>query len=121
MTIQAVKQFTPGWWTPPGQDDDDTKTRFMLQGLDGYGQAVVSEYCSIDADGELQITGEGLRKILELGLIDWENLPGDAGESVPFPGPGLPAQRRLSLALQTAIAAQVFALTHPSVEDKKKS
>ena len=118
--MQALDNFEAAWFTPESEADADQPTRFLTRGLDGVQQATVVPYINIDAAGELDISPRGMAKLLEFGLVDWENLQGSAGVPVPFPDTAAAAQRLLPFTVQSSIAADILAKTNIMPADKKK-
>ena len=94
MTITAINQFGPEWFTLDGQEDEDKPARVKLRGLDGAGQAEIAPELSITNDGIIP-SPRGIRIMFRFGLVDWENITDQAGAALPFPheAPGGPADR----------------------------
>lgn len=120
MSITAINQFGPEWFTLPGQKDDDQPARVKLQGLDGLGQAELAPELVVDGNSILP-TAKGIRVMLQYGVLDWENINDGDGKPLPFPQTAVKRQRALPYDAQQFICNRLFELTFASAEDKKKS
>jgi len=82
MAIKALSGLEPQWYEPPGQDEDEPKTRFELMPLNGrqfmsLTNALKADFITPDIDARADIA-------LKYGLIGWENFCGKNGEDIKF-------------------------------------
>ena len=69
-----------------------------------------------NADGDLAVTGKGLRLAIKYGLTGWENFVGDDGKDIPF---SRAAVGRIPLADLSDIASEVLDRSKVSEEQEK--
>ena len=120
MTIKALSSFTPEWYTPASEADDDTPARFKVRGLTGSQQAEVSPEIELLDNEDVKISGRAMFLLLKFGLTDWEGLEDDGGP-VRFGKNTKVNQDLLPYPLQIELAGRIFELTYPAPDDKKKS
>lgn len=79
MAIKAAEQFAPHWYTPAGQEGDESPTRFFVEPLTereraGFQMRVVMR------DGAYVLEEHVLYDIAAAKVADWENFPADSAE-----------------------------------------
>ena len=78
MGIKALSGLVPEWYTPAGQEDDPTPTRFRLRPLNGSEYGEVADYIDM-VGGRIFIRNAGRDLCLKTALLDWENFEGFDG------------------------------------------
>ncbi len=72
--IKALQGIKPEWWTPPGQEEGEEPARFLWKPLDGFKALEVLQHGQMGLDGVLKLTPEGIKKAVQFGVVDWENV-----------------------------------------------
>jgi len=120
MSIKAVNQFAPEWYTPKSEKGADKPARFQLVGLDGIVQSQLAAEIDFTA-AEYEIGPGALAILIRNGVRGWENVTDGDKKPLPFPeGEGEAVQRALSYFRQAELARQIFELTFLQPADKKK-
>lgn len=73
--------LTPEWFKPAGEDESNPR-EFKVRGLNGLEALDITTETSFE-EGQLKITGRGLRQAVKLGLLDWR-INGVNGEDIEF-------------------------------------
>lgn len=103
MKIQALENFTPRWWTPPGQAGDE-QVAFKIQPLDGIQYAEVAQNV-VQISGSSGFGAEATTVAIKHGLVGWRNFKTPSGVEVVFS----PANIRLiPFNVRTAIFAEIL-------------
>lgn len=79
MTIKAISDLAPAWFTPDDQEEEETPARFKIQQLNGIQSAEV--FAEFRKDGDTpRLTAHGIKTAIKYGLCDWEGIEGESGE-----------------------------------------
>ena len=114
MAIRALSGLVPEWYTPAGQDDDASPTRFQIRPLNGRELGMVSDHISI-ADNRMLIAAEGVDRCRAMGLQDWENLEGENGP-LRF---SRNAMDLLPVGIRRELASKIVTISYLSDDNRK--
>ena len=87
MAITAISAIKADWYTPESErDEEETKrTRFKLQPLDGTQYLDVMAQVNTTPNGDIQMSGYGLRMAAKWGVVGWENFADpETGKEMKF-------------------------------------
>lgn len=110
--IKGLKKVAPVWYTPEAEKDEDNPTRFKLRPL----TPSESEACMNAKPGELVFPPSVRSKIIQHGLVDWENVPdGNGGliECIPM------NYDEISIELRGELSGEIISMSILSEEERK--
>lgn len=85
MAIKATSVIKPDWYTPEDEKEEESPTRFKLKPLDGIQYMDVMSEVAKNLDGDIQITGRGLKLVVKWGVVGWENfVDPDTGKEIKY-------------------------------------
>lgn len=114
MGIRALSGLVPEWYTPVGQDDDPSPTRFQFRPLNGRELGMVSDHIKLE-DGRLLIAAEGIERCLAMALQDWENFEDDSGP-IRF---SRQAMDLIPVRVRRELASKIVTRSYLSEDDRK--
>ncbi len=116
MAIKALPKFIPEWFTPEGQEEESTPTRFKLQGLTGPQLLEVQAESSQSGGGMIMITGRGLNMAVNFGLKDWENFTDADGVELPCTRGNI---RRIPMEILSELSSKILDISSVSEDERK--
>lgn len=115
MGIRAAEQFVPHWYTPVGQEGDESPTRFFVEPLTER-QRSGFQMRSVLRGGAYVLEEHVLHDIALATVTNWENFPDGAPEE--FSREGL---KRVPGSVMNEIGAHVWAARDLSEDAEKNS
>lgn len=116
MKITALENFTPRWWTPPGQDAEPA-VEFKIQPLDGEQYAEVAQHVTVD-DGQMRFGSAATKAALKFGLVGWRHFSTASGLELEH----LVSNHRLiPFEVRAAIFAEILDISNLDEEQEKNS
>lgn len=117
MAIRAARVLQPEWYTPEDQKDDPQPTRFKIRPLNQLELMEITDVSQITADGDIVLTAAARKRLVELGVTDWENFPdAETGEPIECSAAG---KRRIPIGYLNDLSFQIFERTALTLEEKK--
>lgn len=91
MAIKAISTIKPDWYTPQCEEGEDEPTRFKLKPLDGTQYLDVMSEVTTSLDGDIQVTGRGLKLAAKWGVVGWENFSDpETGKEIKYSAVNVP-------------------------------
>lgn len=112
--IRGLKKVAPTWYTPVAEKDesDPTTTRFKLRPM----TPAETESCMNAKLGELVFPPSVRSKIIQYGLVDWENVPDGNGELIEC----IPMNYdEISIELRGELSGEIISMSILSEADRK--
>ncbi|MCP4477835.1 MAG: hypothetical protein GY818_07065 [Planctomycetaceae bacterium] len=82
--IKVNTGLAPTWFTPSGEIDEETPTRFKIKPLNGFDFLEFCTEARILANGAMVPNKKGTEIALKAGLIDWENFVDHQEKAIKF-------------------------------------
>lgn len=84
MAITAISKLTAEDYIAQSDREDESPTRFRLRPLNGLQYMEVISELSRGDDGQLRISGKGMKLALQYGLVGWSNFRDSDGKEIKF-------------------------------------
>lgn len=84
MSITAISKLIAEDYIPQSDIDSDNPTKFRLRPLNGMQYMEVMSELIRNDDGQLRISGKGMKMALQYGLIGWSNFRDEDGNELKF-------------------------------------
>ncbi len=80
----AITKIAPSWYVLEEERDKENPTRFKVEPLTSLQYLELTPEGRLDGNGNMILSGLGMRIALDYGLVDWENFNDAQGNAVPF-------------------------------------
>jgi hypothetical protein len=116
MALTIDTKVISSWYLPDSQKDEDKPAKFKLRPLVGETHMAVFAETDQDRNGELKLTGIGLKAAIHEGVVGWENISDANGKPLKFTKFNL---RHLPMEILSDLAAEIVNRSSATEEEEK--
>lgn len=118
MAITLQTKITPQWYTIESEVEEDQPAKFKIKPLDGEQYMEIFAEGEMTRNGDLKLTGLGLKMAVRHGVVGWENIFDESGKVLKFSTHNL---KKLPMEILSELASEVVNRSSPDEVESKNS